>query len=148
MTKEKQKNYLSKEKNISEKPNEKKLYHLVFNTMIGIFYYNLFIENDLIIKIELIPTDQKYQKGDYLASLCFYVSKKISLPCTLEIFNKWLIVVLNELIPRSLIDYNIHLADLRKTKEKQPNRKEKRRKHRLKKDPPNRIIDFNLMCFY
>ena len=100
---------------MSKKPSKKRLYHLEFNTIHGTVCYNLFIENNLIIKIELI-TNQKF---DYYASLCTLVSEKDPLPCSIEIFNKWLLAVLNKCNPLSLIDYNIHSTNramLRKTK--------------------------------
>ena len=126
---------IEKGKNMNEKTSKKRLYHLVFNSTCGTCCYNLFVENDLIIEIEL----NILYEFSYNPELCRIVSDRALLPCSLEKFKRWLIAFLNECKDPSLIDYNIHSTNramLRKVIEKQPkqpNRKEKRRNHRLKK---------------
>jgi len=99
-------NYLSKVKTMSKKTSKNKLYHLVLYGSQGITFYNLFVENNQIVEIEL-AIDNVF---DYYTDLCSQVSDSVPFPCNIKILDQWFTASLNKCKYSLLFELQIHLV--------------------------------------
>jgi len=104
MTKEKQKNYLSKEKNMSKKPSKKRLYYLTLDGHNGFAYYKLFVEDDQIVEIKLARDEQQ----EYWSLIYPSFLGSVPLPCSFKDLADWLDSLLDESGLPLVEDWSIH----------------------------------------